>query len=113
MRPEQVYPSDVTDERWNHIEPFLPYSSKKYPKREIFNGLLYILRTGIPWRYLPKDFPPYKVVQQVFYLWRDTRVFEELNFLLTIEERQKLSREVSPSAAIVDSQSVKTTEKGG
>ena len=112
-KKEQNYPSDLTDKQWVKIKPFLHGNPQKYALRDIYNAIFYVLRTGIPWAFLPKDYPPLYVVHHYFYLWRNAGIFEQLNLHLSKEERIRAGREESPSAGIVDSQSVKTGEKGG
>jgi len=111
------YPSDVTDAEWNVIYPLLPPAKpggrpRTVVLREVVNALFYLNRSGCAWRMLPKDFPPYQTVYDYFRGWRKdgtwTKVHEALRDLL----REKAGREASPSAAIIDSQSTKTTEKG-
>ncbi len=84
-----------------------------WPLREIVNAIFYVLRDGIAWRRLPNDLPPRTTVYRWFALWRDTGLFESMNHLLVMADRERVGREVSPSAAVIDSQSVKTTESGG
>jgi putative transposase len=84
----------------------------KHSKREILDAIFYVLRTGCQWRYLPHDFPPWKTVYEQFRRWTKQGIFESMSFALVKYSRMKLGRNGEPSAGIVDSQSVKTTEKG-
>jgi transposase len=108
----------VTDGEWAVIEPLMPAPSARgrpraWPLREIINAIFYVLRGGVAWRLLPNEFPPRTTVYRWFALWRDTGVFESMNHLLVMADRGRVGREASPSAAVLDSQSVKTTESGG
>ncbi len=100
------------------IEPHLPPPAplgrpRDWTWREIINAIFYVLRGGIAWRLLPSDFPPWQTVYRWFAAWRDSGLFEKINHALVMADRERVGREASPSAAIIDSQSVKTTEAGG
>jgi putative transposase len=86
---------------------------RAWPLREIVNAIFYILRGGIAWRLIPKDLPPRTTVYRWFALWRDTGLFERINHILVMADRERVGRAASPTAAVIDSQSVKTTESGG
>lgn len=115
----KAYPDDLTDKEWSQIEPLLKEgiyrkagTRSKYPRREMLNAIFYILRTGCRWIDLPHDFPPWKSVYSQFLRWRDRNMFEKMNSTLRKSLRKLLGKEEA-TAAIVDSQSVKTTEKKG
>lgn len=117
-RADLALPSDLTDGEWALLEPFFPPSShvgrpRKWPFRRIVEALLYLLRGGLPWRMLPPCFPPVSTVRRWFYLWRDNRLWLSLNHALLLIAREAAGREASPSAGVIDSQSVKTTQSGG
>jgi putative transposase len=106
--------TDVTDAEWVLIEPLLPHARgrpRRWSTREILNAIFYVLRGGIAWRLLPSDLPPKSTVFRWFSLRRDTGLFETINHLLIMADRERVGREASPTAAVLDSQSVKTTER--
>jgi transposase len=116
-RDDLRYETDLTDAEWAVIAPLLPAPCRRgRPRtclRAVVNAIFYVLRGGITWRLLPTDLPPRSTVFGWFSLWRDTGVFESMNHLLVMADRERVGREASPSAAVIDSQSVKTTESGG
>jgi transposase len=112
------YASDLTDAEWRVLEPWLPRPRRQgrrwaWPQREIINAIFYVLRAGCAWRMLPQGFPPWRSVYRWFARLRDGGVFESLNHHLVMHDRECAGREASPSAAVIDSQSVKSTESGG
>ena len=111
------YPSDVSDTEWRIIRRLLPATKpggrpRSTDLRSVVNAIFYIVRSGCSWRMLPRDFPPYSTVYMYFKQWRDDGTWEKVHDILRDRLRGQAGRKKSPSAAIIDSQSVKTTEKG-
>jgi putative transposase len=111
------YPSDLTDNEWAILEPLIPLAKRggrprTTDMREVINAIWYVLRTGCQWDWLPHEFPPKGTVYHYFNTWRKDGTWERWNRILARTLRQSEGREATPSAAILDSQSVKTTEKG-
>jgi len=111
------YATDLCDEEFALIEPLLPPTKRLGRKptepRVILNALFYLIRAGCPWRLLPKCFPPFTTVQNRFYAWRDSGLWEQIVSVLVMAVREAEDKDAAPTVAIVDSQSVKTTEAGG
>lgn len=107
------YPSDLTEEEWALIEPLIPPGKRTVNMREVVNALMYVLSTGCQWRAIPKDLPPKSTVYDYFDLWTWDRTLDRIHRALYVACREEAEREASPSAAIIDSQSVKSAEKGG
>lgn len=112
------YPSDLSDAQWEVLAPFIPEVSpdatvETIPRREIINGILYVLRTGCSWRQMPHDLPNGKTVYHYFRLWKLDGTWEKAMTSLRREVRTQMGRDPEPSAAIIDSQSIKTSPVRG
>jgi len=117
-RSQLRYPSDLTDDEWSLVEPQIPPAKRGGNKRtvdirEVMNGVMYVLSTGCQWRALPKDLPPKSTVHDYLILWSCDGTLDRIHYALYVACREQAEREASPSAAIIDSQSVKSAEKGG
>jgi transposase len=113
-----VYSTDLTAAEWRLIQPVLPVPChtgrpRRWNLRLIVNALFYQLKTGCPWRLLPREYPPWQTVYSAFRKWRDDGTWEQVNARLRERLRRAVGRAATPSGAVIDSQSVKTSEKGG
>ena len=112
------YPSDLTDDEWAHVAPLIPPARRGGNKRhvdvrEVMNGIMYVLSTGCQWRAIPKDLPARSTLYDYLDLWSWDGTLDRIHHALYVECREQGEREASPTAAIIDSQSVKSAEKGG
>ena len=118
LTERRAYSSDLTDAEWQILEPMLPPEKpggrhRKYTLREIVNAIQYVLRGGCAWRLMPHDLPHWRSAYEYFRQWRNDGTWLRIHDHLHNQLRIQMQRPVQPSAAILDSQSVKTTEKGG
>ena len=116
--PRRRYPSDLTDAEWAALAPLVPAPMPggrpaRHDRREVVDAILYVLRGGIAWRALPHDYPPWQTAYDYFRRWRLDGTWERVNAALRARVRAKAGRRAEPSGAILDSQSARTTEKGG
>ena len=117
-RDKLRYPSDLTDEEWGHIEPLIPPAKpgggkRRVDIREVAGAVMYVLSTGCQWRYVAKDLPPRSTVHDYFSLWTWDGTLDRIHHVLYVKCRENAGRDASPTACIIDSQSVKSAEKGG
>ena len=117
-RSQLRYPSDLTDDEWAHAAPLIPPAKPGGNKRtvdvrEVMNGIMYVLSTGCQWRAIPKDLPPKSTVHDFLVLWSCDGTLDRIHHTLYLACREQAERQASPTAAIIDSQSVKSAEKGG
>jgi transposase len=117
-RDKLRYPSDLTDAEWAHIKPLIPPAKRGGGKRrvnmrEVVNGVMYVLSTGCQCRHIPKGLPPRSTVNDCFCVWNYNSTLKNIHHALYVKCRDQVEREASPTACIVDSQSVKSAEKGG
>ena len=117
-RDKLRYPSDLTDEEWRLVEPQIPPAKhggrhRTVMVREVVNGVMYVLSTGCQWRYLPKDLPPKSTVHGYLTRWNYDGTIERIHHALYVQCREAAERQASPTACVIDSQSVKSAEKGG
>ena len=118
MATRAAYPSDLTDKQWAEVAPLIPGAEpggrdREVDMREVLNGILYLVRGGVSWRMLPHDLPPWGTVHYYYRRFRLDGTWVKIHNIIRSRVRKKAGRKVNPSAAIMDSQSVKTTKKGG
>ncbi len=118
MEDRRAYDTDLTDAEWNRLEPLVPAPKPggrppKHTRREIVNGICYAIRSGGAWKLLPHDLPPWRTVYHYFWSWRRQGIWEHIHDTVREWVRQAAGRENQPSGAVLDSQSVRTSEQGG
>jgi len=118
MASRKAYPSDLSDAEWKIVEPLIPAIAEDatnvvHERREIVNGILYVLRSGCPWRLMPHDLPAWGTVYSYFRVWRLAGIWDQVLEALRKQERQRQGRDEEPSAAVIDSQSIKTSAVRG
>lgn len=116
--PRRAYPSDLTNAQWAAVAPMIPDATpggrpRKADKREIMDAILYVLRAGCAWRLLPHDFPPWQTVYYYLRRWRREGAWARIHHRLVMADREREGRDASPSAAILDSQTVRTADQKG
>ena len=117
--PDELrYPSDLTNDEWAHVEPLIPPAKRGGRRREGggregLNGIMYVLSTGCQWRYIPRDLPPRSTLHDYLQRWDYDGTLGKIHYALYQKCREQIDREASPTACIIDSQSVKSAEKGG
>jgi putative transposase len=117
-RGRRTYPTDLTDTQWTLIAPLIPGAEpggrpRKASSRELVNAILYFLRAGMAWRLLPHDLPPWQTVYYYLRRWQRGGVWDRVHHTLVMADRERIGRQASPSAAILDSQSVRTADQKG
>jgi transposase len=117
-RDKLRYPSDLTDDEWALVEPLIPPAKRGGRKRtrderDLVNGLMYVLSTGCQWRYVPKDLPPKSTLHEYLDRWNYDGTIDKIHHTLYVKCREQAGRDASPTACVIDSQSVKSAEKGG
>ena len=118
MSERKAYPSDLSDAEWQQVEPLVPGPlpggrPAKYERREIINAILYVLRSGCAWRMMPHDLPPKETAYAYFERWREDGTWEQIEAALRGKVRRAAGKRPAPTAAIIDSQAVKTSDQGG
>ena len=113
----KTYPSDLTDDEWQYLEPLLPPAKttgrpRQWPLRLILDGIFYLVRSGCAWRMLPQEYPPWPTVHDYYRRWRRDGTWERIHAQIRAQVRQAMGRQANPSGAVIDSQSIKTTQKG-